>query len=81
MSAPEEDTLRARIAAMAIIGDRLIEHDHSSIMVTLETTVALVLLALYRNPRVAAGMLNDGLVAGVESRLSLFASRQPEARS
>lgn len=81
MSAPEEDTRRAKLAAGTIIGDRSIDHDQSSIMVTLETTVTVVLLAIYRNPRVAAGMLNEGLVAGVESRLSLFASRQPEARS
>lgn len=73
MSEAAKDTFRAKRAAAEIIDGRTVD---AQIMVTLEHTVATVLIALYRDPRKAAGMLNEGLVQGIEGRLALFASKQ-----
>jgi hypothetical protein len=73
---PHDDTKRALAAAQAIIGGRSAENaDPASIMVTLEHTVATVLIALCGNPAIAAGMLNEALVPGVERRLAFYGSK------
>ena len=77
MSDPQKDTQRALAAAKAIIDGRDPNADSSSILVTLEGLVSLVLLATMGNdPDKAAGMLNEGLVPGVEIRLALAVSRR-----
>lgn len=78
MTEPQKDTQRALAAAKLIIDGRDPEGDSSSILVTLEGLVTLVLLATMKNDAAnAAGMLNEGLVPGVEQRLALAVSRRP----
>jgi hypothetical protein len=77
MTEPQRDTQRAIAAAKLIFDGRDPRDDGSSILVTLEGLVSLVLLATQGNdPDKAAGMLNEGLVPGVENRLALAASRR-----
>lgn len=72
------DVKRA-IKACKIITDGRDLTDLGSIMVTLEHTVATMLIALMDiNHEKAVGMLNEGLVPGVESRIALHASRRTE---
>lgn len=76
MTDGERDTQRAIAAAKAIFDGRDPRADFGSIHVTLEGVVSLVLLALMRgDARKAAGMLNEGLVPGVERRISGAAFR------
>lgn len=70
------DTERAFAAARSIFDGRDPKSDFGGVMVTLEHVVAVVLLALLSSPERAAGMLNEGLVQGVESRLALYASKR-----
>jgi len=77
MHEAQKDTQRAFAAAKAIIDGRDPNSDGSSIMVTAEHAIAAVLLAVYRDPRTAAGVLNEGLIPGIEERLSLYASKRP----
>ena len=75
MAEPQKDTQRAIAAAKAIIDGR--DPRDSSILVTLEGLVTLLLLTTMDNDeRKAAGMLIEGLVPGVEQRLALAASRR-----
>ncbi len=77
MNDARKDSLRAMAAAKSIVDGRDPSGDLGKIMVTLEHTVSTVLLATMGNdPKRAAGMLNEGLLEGVEKRLSLYASRQ-----
>jgi hypothetical protein len=71
----QKDTQRAADAAKAIFDGRDPKADFSSVLVTTEHAVAAVLLAIFMDPEKAAGMLNEGLVPGVEQRLSLYASK------
>lgn len=74
MSEPQKDTQRAVAAAKLILDGR--DPTDSSVLVTLEGLVALVLLAVMKqDEHKAARILNEGLVPGVEERLSLHASR------
>lgn len=74
MSESQNDSRRAKTAAKAIMDNRFPDQ-HGAIMVTMEHTVALVLLALYGDPARAAAMLNEALVQGVENRLAFYASK------
>lgn len=77
MDEPRKDSMRAMEATKLILDTRDPSHDLGKIMVTLEHTVATVLLLVMKqDPKKAAGMLNEGLVAGVEKRLGLYQSRQ-----
>lgn len=77
MTEPQKDTQRYLAAAKLIFDGRDPSADSSSILVTLEGLVSLVLLATMGNdPDKAAAMLNEGLVPGVESRLALAVSRR-----
>ena len=78
MTDPEKDTQRSIAACKAIIDGRHNVEQMSEIMVTLEQVVATVLLLSMRDARKAAGMLNEGLVPGVENRLTLYPARIPE---
>lgn len=72
----KKDTQRAFAACKAIVDGRDPSRHSSAILVTAEHAIAVVLLAACEgNPRMAAAMLNEGLVHGVEERLSLWASK------
>lgn len=71
MNAAQMDTERAKAAVKAIIGDRAFE-DSAAIMVTAEHAIATLLIVLYRDPAMAAAMLNEALVPRVEERIALF---------
>lgn len=76
MSEAGKDTRRAIAAAKAIFDGRDGVADQSAVLVTLEQAVATVLLASCgSNPRLAAGMLNEALVPGIEARLSMYAAK------
>ena len=77
MHEAQKDTQRAIAAGKLIIDGRDPVADYGSILVTLEGLVALLLLSLMENNhQKAAAMLNEGLVPGVEERLSLAAKRE-----
>ncbi|WP_142627841.1 hypothetical protein [Rhizobium sp. P007] len=75
MSANANDTVRAIAAAKAIIDGRDPIATRSEILVTTEHAIAAVLLTVMGDARLAAGMLNNGLVPGIEERLAHYASR------
>lgn len=75
MSEAKRDTTRALAAGKTILDGRGAD-DAAAIMVTLEHAVATVLIALYRDHAHAAAVLNEGLVPGVEARISLHQARQ-----
>jgi hypothetical protein len=75
MSETFKDTLRAMNAAKAIIDGRDTNSEQSAILVTAEHAVAALLLAVMGTPRRAVGMLNEGLLQGVEERIALYASK------
>jgi hypothetical protein len=77
MTEPQKDTQRAIAAAKLLFDGRDPRDDGSSILVTLEGLVTLVLLTTQGNDvHLAAAMLNEGVVPGVENRLALAASRR-----
>ncbi len=78
MNESQKDTVRATAAAKAICDHRnpMLGDDGPAIMVTLEHAVAAVLLAIYRDPALAAGMLNEGLVPGIERRLAEYGAKR-----
>lgn len=76
MSDATKDTARAFATLKSIIDSRDTGNDAdvAAIMVTAEHAIAALLIALYRSPRLAAGMLNEGLAPGIERRLALYGS-------
>lgn len=71
------DTMRAARACHEILDGRHPTLKMGEIMVTTEHVVATVLLAVMGgDARKAAGMLNEGLVNGVEHRISMYAAKQ-----
>lgn len=71
----KKDTQRA-IAAVRCVLDGRDPHKHGmAALVTMEHTVALMLLAVMDTPEKAVAMLNEGLVQGVEERLALYNSK------
>jgi hypothetical protein len=80
MNESRKDTYRAIDALTAILDKRDPTKDCSSILVTAEHTVAAVLLALFPDPAKAAAMLNEGLLPGIESRLSLYRSKMEQPK-
>lgn len=69
------ETLRASRAAKEVIDGRDPHRQQSEILVTVEHTVAALLLACMGDARKAAAMLNEGLVPGIEQRLSFYAAK------
>lgn len=63
--------------ARQIIED-LQPEDHADAMLTLEGVVAMTLIYFYDTPSLALGMLNEGLLPGVERRLKLAEDRRRE---
>jgi hypothetical protein len=77
MLEPERDTIRAKAAILCVLDQRDIHGDMGSILVTLEHTVAALLVSIYPDePHKAAQMLNYALLQGIEDRISLYASRK-----
>ena len=73
---PSKDTQLVISVAKLILDGRDPATGRSSVLVTLEHTVALILIILMdQNHTNAARMLNEGLVPGVEARIALYASR------
>jgi hypothetical protein len=76
MSEASKDTGRAIAAARAIFDGRDPQADASSILVTLDHAIAAVLLTtMGGDVRKAVGMLNEGVLQGVEERLAIFAAK------
>ena len=75
MSEASKDTQRALAAVRSIVDGRD-RSDASSIMVTLEHAIATVLIAIFPDTRMAAAMLNEGLLQGVEARLARYRSKE-----
>ncbi len=77
MITPAKDSQLAIQAARILIDDRDPVADRGEVMVTLESLVTLVLLAVMeQKPRAAVAMLTEGLAPGVEARIALYASKQ-----
>ncbi|WP_108482292.1 hypothetical protein [Oceaniglobus ichthyenteri] len=76
MSDPMKEMERYHDATRTIIDGRDPVTDMAAVMVTLEGAVAATLLMVMNGDhRKAVGMLNEGLVPGVEHRIALSASR------
>ncbi|MCD4662316.1 hypothetical protein [Agrobacterium sp.] len=75
MSENANDTVRAIAAAKAIIDGRDPIAQRSEILVATEHTIAAVLITVMGDARLAAGMLNNGLVPGIEERLAYYGSK------
>ena len=73
MTENQKDTERSVTAARLIIDSRV---NGPSVMVTLEHTIAAVLLMFYPDPRTAASMLNEALMPGVEQRLAYYGAKK-----
>lgn len=71
MTPPEKDTQRVVNTVKALLDGRDPQRDLGEVMITLEGVVtATLLMVMNQDRRKAAGMLNDGLVEGVERRLA-----------
>lgn len=68
----KKDTHRALAAAKAIFDGRGSD-EMPAILVTTEHAIATVLLAVCgKDARAAAAMLSEGLIPGIEERLSMY---------
>ena len=78
MSDSIEDTRRALAAAKAIVDGRDPRNPRntSAIFVTLEHAIATVILSLMHDPKMAALMLNEALVPGIEARLMMVQEKR-----
>lgn len=78
MTPPEKDTQRVVKVVRELLDGRDPQADLGEVMITLEGVVtATLLLVMKQDRRKAAGMLNEGLVEGVERRLAYSARNQP----
>lgn len=76
MSDAARNSERALTAARAICDGRDPRHQRAPVLVTLEHTVATILLATANGDgRKAAAMLNEGLTPGVKARLAVYAAK------
>ncbi|TNE55192.1 MAG: hypothetical protein EP341_05425 [Sphingomonadales bacterium] len=77
MTEASRDSQRAIEAAKLIIDGRDPIKDRAQVLITLDHTIALlVLVAMENDPRKAVQMFNEGTVPHVEERIMLFASKQ-----
>lgn len=77
----KKDHTRALAACHEILDNRHPIADRASVLVTLEHTIAAMLIAVMDGkPLLAVGMLHEGVLPGVEERIALFASRQGKPR-
>lgn len=71
MTPPEKDTQRVVKTVKALLDGRDPQRALGEVMITLEGVVtATLLMVMNQDRRKAAGMLNEGLVEGVERRLA-----------
>lgn len=78
MSRLSRDSQRAVKAAKAICDGRNPVESFSEVLVTLDHTIALVLLATMDNDtRKALRMLNEGVLPSVKERLAFYNSNEP----
>ncbi|WP_294930502.1 hypothetical protein [uncultured Paracoccus sp.] len=81
MADSRKDVERYLAAVKTIVDGRNPERDRGSIMVTLEGTVAAVLVyVMGGDHRKAAAMLNEALVQGVEERIALAGRRRAKGK-
>lgn len=72
----KKDTHRALQAAAAICDDRHPTADMARVLITLDHTIALILLATLGNdPKKAVAMLHEGTIPHVEERIALYAQK------
>ena len=76
MDEASKDTPRALAVCEAIVDGRDLVKDFAAILVTTEHAVATILIVLMGNPRRAAAMLNEGLLQGIEDRLSFYVNKE-----
>ena len=77
MTEASKDSQRALAAAKLILDGRDPVADRSQVLITLDHTIAtLLLVAMGGDPKKAVAMFNEGTVPHVEERIMLFASRQ-----
>ena len=71
-----DDKLPHRKMAEVELADALIRiFDYAKILATTEHCAATLLLLMFPDHKMAAGMLNEGLVQGIERRISLHQSK------
>lgn len=71
-----EENARVIDAAAVIIGDRDCRDEMPAILASLEHVVATVLMVtMDSDRRKAVGMLNEGLVPGVEDRIARYSGQ------
>lgn len=76
MSEASKDTKRAVDAVKLILDGRDPVRDRAQVLVTLDHTIALmVLISMENNPKKAVKMFNEATVPHVEERIMLFASK------
>ncbi len=76
MNQPSRDSRLAIEAAKLILDGRDPVKDRAKVLITLDHTIATILLAaMDRDPKKAVQMLNEGTVPHVEERIMLFASK------
>ncbi len=76
MKQPSRDSQLAFEAAKLILDGRDPVKDRAQVLITLDHTIATILLAaMDRDPKKAVQMLNEGTVPHVEERIMLFASK------
>ncbi|TNE43417.1 MAG: hypothetical protein EP341_11385 [Sphingomonadales bacterium] len=77
MTEASRDSQRAIEAAKLILDGRDPVKDRAQVLITLDHTIALlVLVAMENDPRKAVQMFNEGTVPHVEERIMLFANKQ-----
>lgn len=77
MSEASKDTKRAIAAAKLILDSRDPVKDRSQVLITLDHTIALlILVAMEQDPKKAVQMFNEGTVPHVEERIMLYGSRK-----
>lgn len=77
MSDAKKDTLRALDAAKSICDGRHPVEERSTVLITLDHTIATILLAaMGGDAKKAVAMLHEGTIPHVEERIMLYASKQ-----
>ncbi|WP_370281586.1 hypothetical protein [Pseudooceanicola sp.] len=77
MHAARKDSYRALEAAKLILDGRDPVADRAQVLITLDHTIATLLLVTMENdPKKAVQMFNEGTVPHVEERIALFASKR-----
>lgn len=73
----QKDTSRALAAVKSILDGRDPVTDRSTVLITLDHTIALLLLAAMElDPKKAVGMLHEGVLPSVEERIMQFANKR-----